>query len=352
MTTYLYVSLQDDDRIARFVIDPQNGALEPSGSTDVAGGPAPLAISPSRRTLYVGQREDQVMSAWSVDPATGELASMGSVPLAGEPCQIATDRAGRFLLSAYYQAGRCAVHALGAEGAVIDPAVESFETGSGAHCFQTDPSNRFSFLPHIATGSGGLPLLAEGRREGPNTIMQFHFDAKSGQLSANEPDRIDAPPGAGPRHFCFHPSRDLVYVSNEQASSVSVYALDPDAGTLSLLDTQSTLPADFEGRNSCAQIQISPSGRALYVGNRGHNSIASFALDEASGAIESTGWAEADAVPRAFHLDPSGRFLYAAGLETGTLVSYAVDTDSGRLTRLATYEVGAKPMWVLPVELG
>lgn len=352
MTTYLYVSLQDDDRIARFVIDPTSGALQPSGSTEVAGGPAPLTISPSRRTLYVGQREDHVMSAWRIDQATGDLASLGGVPLAGEPCQIATDRAGRFLLSAYYQAGRGAVHALDAEGLLIDSAVESFETGSGAHCFQTDPSNRFAFLPHIATGSGGLPLLAEGRREGPNTIRQFRFDAESGRLSANAPDRVDASPGDGPRHFCFHPSLDLVYVSNEQASSVSVYALDPNAGTLSLLDTRSTLPDDSTERNSCAQIQIAPSGRSLYVGNRGHNSIASFALDEASGSIESTGWAEADAVPRAFHLDPTGRFLFAAGLETGTLVSYTVDADSGSLSRLATYDVGPKPMWVLPVDLG
>ena len=112
MTTYLYVSLQDDDRIARFVIDPQNGALEPSGSTDVAGGPAPLAINPSRRTLYVGQREDQVMSAWSVDPATGEprgRVGAGRWPGSG----LARLHAGRGLEAVDVLGGLCLGQALG-----------------------------------------------------------------------------------------------------------------------------------------------------------------------------------------------------------------------------------------------
>jgi 6-phosphogluconolactonase len=143
----------------------------------------------------------------------------------------------------------------------------------------------------------------------------------------------------------------MVYVSNEQGSSVTAYAFDTERGTLRSVQTVPTLPDGFSGRNSCSQIQISPSGRFLYAPNRGHNSIASFAVGAATGELSPIGWVEAEPVPRAFSLDPRGRFLYAAGLETGNLAAYRIDDSAGTLTRFATYEVGARPMWVLTTAL-
>ena len=117
------------------------------------------------------------------------------------------------------------------------------------------------------------------------------------------------------------------------------------------MQTVPTLPADYDGRNSCSQIQITPSGRFLYAPNRGHNSVASFAIDETTGRLTATGRVATEPVPRAFGLDPSGSFLFVAGLESGRLASYRVDGESGVLTPLETYDVGETPMWVLATTL-
>ena len=132
---------------------------------------------------------------------------------------------------------------------------------------------------------------------------------------------------------------------------MTVYALSASTGTLAAGQSVTTLPEDFTGSNSCSQIQIHPQGKFLYTANRGHNSIASFAIDEVSGALTPIGWTVVDPVPRAFSLDPAGHFLYATGLETGNLTGFRVNQDSGALTRLQTYAAGALPMWVSITEL-
>jgi 6-phosphogluconolactonase len=150
----------------------------------------------------------------------------------------------------------------------------------------------------------------------------------------------------GPRHFCFHPHKDIVYFSNEQGCSVTAYALDTAAGTLSALQTVSTLPPGFDGDNTCAQIHMTPSGSMLFAPNRGHNSMACFAVDPDTGTLAPTARIATEPVPRAFGIDPSGNFLYAAGLESGRLAAYRIDADNGTLHHLGTYDVGSTPMWV------
>lgn len=334
MPQHLYVSLQGDDTILRFTMDPETGKLESRGEVTVAGGPAPLAIDPQHRFLYVGQRDDHLMSSFRIDQRTGDLSMIGTAPLEDQPCYISTDRRGKFLLSAYYQAGKAAVHPIDDGGAVVGPPVEWLDTDRGAHCFQTDPSNRFAFLPHIAGN-------------GPNAIFQYQFDEQTGHVTPNDPTRISPQQQDGPRHFCFHPDKDIVYFSNEQGCSVTTYALDTSRGSLTAMQTVSTLPEGYEGRNSCAQIQITPSGKFLYAPNRGHDSIACFAVDDATGRLTPRGHVPTEAVPRAFSIDPAGRFLFAAGLESGRLAAYRIDGDTGALTALDTYAVGARPMWVL-----
>jgi 6-phosphogluconolactonase len=146
----------------------------------------------------------------------------------------------------------------------------------GAHSIQTDPSNRFAFVPHIA-----------GR--GPNEIWQFRFDEQTGHLTPNSPPKVVPDQPVGPRHFCFHPSKDLLYCSNEQGCSVTAYRFNTSTGTLTALQTVSTLPDGYTGQNSCSQIQIGPSGKFLYAPNRGHNSIAGFAVDAATGLLTPIG---------------------------------------------------------------
>ena len=342
MAVHMYVSLQGDNRIVRFVMDPDTGGLEGRDAVEIDGGPAPLAIGPTGASLYVGRRDGLVLSSYAIDRKTGGLTPTGDVSLEGEPCYLSTDRTGRHVLSAYYQAGHCAVHPIDETGAVGGAATEWLETGSGAHCFMTDPSNRYAFLPHIANGSGGIARLPADRQEAVNAIHQYRFDAATGRLTPNDPPVVSQEAEIGPRHYRFHPSKDLVYVSNEQGGSVTVYALDSSRGTLTAKQTITTLPAGYSGHISCSQIQMHPQGSHLYVGNRGHNSIASFAIDEATGALTATGWTE---------VDPTGNFLYVTGLETGNMTGFRVDQQTGALTRLETHALGALPMWVLIADL-
>ena len=334
MQTQLYVSLQGGDCIRRFDMDPQTGRLDPLDPVTVPGGPAPMAVDPQGRFLHVGRRGVCEVSSFRISPQSGDLEFIGAVPLDAEPCYLAMDRQGRFLFSAYYQAGKAGVHATDAgTGAVALPPVEWLDTATGAHALQTDPSNRFAFVPHIA-----------GR--GPNTIFQYRFDAQTGRLTPNTPSRLSPPEPVGPRHFCFHPQKDVVYFSNEQGCSVTAYTLDPAAGTLEAFQTVSTLPEDFQGDNTCAQIHMTPSGGMLFAPNRGHNSMACFAVDSATGMLTPTARITTEPVPRAFGIDPGGEFLFAAGLQSGRLAAYRIDEENGTLRHLETYDVGSVPMWV------
>jgi 6-phosphogluconolactonase len=350
MPSVLYVSLQDENRIAMFAVAADGGGLTPRAGTPVAGGPSALAFAPDRRVLYVGHRDPPAISAFRIDRGDGALAPLGTVATSHAPTYLAPDRSGRHLLSAYYQGGFAAVHPLSVDGTLAAPESDRQATANGAHAIQTDPSNRFAFVPHIARLNDNV-LEPPRDNPGPNMILQFRFDAASGRLAANTPFRVEPAERLGPRHYCFHPTLPLAYFSNEQGSSVSCYRLDPAAGTLAAVETVSTLPDGFAGRNTCSQIHLTPAGRFLYVGNRGHNSIAGFAVD-AQGHLAAIGRVATEPVPSAFGLDPAGDFLYAAGSASGRLAAYRIDRQSGILTPLATYDAGRRPMAVLAIRLG
>ena len=340
MRFYMYVSVSGEDRIAIFEVDPETGRLDPRGDLAVPGKPYPLAVDPARRYLHAGRGDPKEISSFRIDGGTGQLSLIGTVALETDPCYLATDRTGRYLLSAYYSAGKAAVHAIGEDGAVVGPPIEWIDTAPGAHSAQTDPSNRFVYVPSIAGSSG------------PNLIFQFKFDEGTGRLTPNSPARFSPEAGAGPRHYCFHPNKDVVYFSNEQGGGVTAYNLDPSVGTLTAFQTVSTLPDGYAGENSCSQIQISPSGKFLYAPNRGHNSVACFSIDPASGLLTPIQRVPTEPVPRALSLDPEGSFLYVAGEESGRLASYRVDAATGMLDPLEVYDVGEAPMWVLIAGLG
>jgi 6-phosphogluconolactonase len=338
MPYYVYVSLQEDDKILISTMDAATGKLQPRDDVAVGGGPAPLAVNPERKVLYVGRRGNREVSSYRIDQATAGLSLMGTVSLDTDPCYLSTDRKGRFLLASYYEGAKVSVHPISEDGEASAPPAQLLDTARGAHSIQTDPSNTFAFVPHIAV-------------RGPNAIFQFRFDEITGRLTPNSPPRVTPEEELGPRHFCFHPNGGILYSSNEQGCSITAYRFDSSSGTLAAFQTISTLPEDFAGRNSCSQIQISASGKFLYAPNRGHNSIACFSVDPSTGRLTSIGQVLSEAVPRAFGLDPTGNFLFAAGLESGRLASYRINSDTGALTPLETYVVGKRPMWVMVIEL-
>jgi len=292
----LYVCLQDEDKIGAFTMDAETGQLTPQAEVPVVGGPSVLALSPDRHVLYVGHRTVPALSSFRINPATGGLTPQGTVASTHAPTFLAPDRTGRYLLSAYYQGGSAAVHPLGADGAVGAPPCDTLATAMGAHAIQTDPSNQFAFVPHIARFNDNvLEPLREST--GPNAIWQLKFDVQTGRLSPNTPLRVEPATRLGPRHYCFHPTLPVVYFSNEQGCSVTAYRLDPATGTLTAVQTLTTLPEGFTARNTCSQIHLTASGQFLYVGNRGHNSLAGFAVDAATGQLTALGHVATEAVP-------------------------------------------------------
>ena len=347
----LYVCLQDNDKIAAFAIDAETGQLTPQTEVPAAGGPSVMASSPDRRTLYIGHRTQPAISSFRIDQHTGGLTLLGTVSQEHAPTYLAPDRTGRYLLCAYYQGGGAAVHPIGEDGAVDAPSLGWLATATGAHAIATDPSNRFAFVPHIARLNDNV-LEPPKENLGPNMILQFRFDAQTGRLTANSPFRVEPTERLGPRHYCFHPTLDLVYFSNEQGCSVTAYSLDDATGTLSTVQTVTTLPDGYTARNTCSQIHLTASGKFLYVANRGHNSIAGFAVDAATGHLTSVGHVATESVPSAFSLDPAGSFVFAAGTASGRLASYRISGETGALTPLATQAVGQRPAAVLITRLG
>ena len=345
MPNALYVCLQDEDKIVAFGIDAETGQLTRQAEVPASDGPSVLAISLDRRTLYVGHRTRPAISSFRIDQDSGRLTLLATVPQEHAPTFLAPDRTGRYLLCAYYQGGGAAVHPLGAEGAVGTPSLGWLATATGAHAIATDRSNKFAFVPHIARLNDNV-LEPPKDNPGPNVIMQFRFDAQTGRLTPNSPFRVEQTERLGPRHYCFHPTQDVVYFSNEQGCSVTGYRLDRATGTLSAPQTVTTLPSGVTARNTCSQIHLTPSGRFLYVGNRGHNSIAGFAVDT-SGRLTAIGQTSTEPVPSAFSLDPAGRFLFAAGSASGRLASYWINRETGALTPLSTYVAGQRPQAVL-----
>ncbi len=351
MANHMYVSLQDDDKVLVFGMDAGTGKLTLKSEAPVAGAPSASAISPDRKTFYVGHRNSQEMSSYRINPDTGGLTQIGKVSLQAGPTYLAPDRTGRYMLSAYYQGAHVAVHSIGDDGSVNDPPIEWLETAPAAHCIMTDPSNKFVFVPHIARLNDSV-MLPPGDALGPNAIFQFKFDENTGRLTPNSPLKVAPEEFLGPRHYCHHPSLDVVYFTDEQGCSVTAYQLDTSNGTLSAIQTATTLPEGFSGRNTCSQIQITPSGKFLYVPNRGHNSIAGFSVDGSSGRLTAAGRVSTEAVPSAFSLDPEGGYIYAAGSETGQLAAYRVNAETGELTPMETYSAGKRPMGVLIANIG
>jgi len=193
----LYVCLQDDNKIAAFAMDPENGQLSSQAEVPLAGGPSVMALSPDQQKVYVGTRSEPAISTYQIDQGTGRLTLQGSASTKHAPTFLAPDRTGKYLLSAYYQGGSVAVHPIEADGSIGTQPIDQHETAVGAHAVSTDPSNRFAFAPHIARIQDNV-LEPPRDNPGPNVILQFRFDAKTGRLSPNSSFKMAEEAGRDP----------------------------------------------------------------------------------------------------------------------------------------------------------
>ena len=337
MTDVLYVAVAGDSpRLLCLSLGP-DGIAGTAGETVLPGSPADLALSPDGRFLYadVGVEGTHQALSFRVDASSGALESVGSPAHVGPcPCYISVDGTGRWLLAAYYSDGMVTVHSIGPDG-VVGEQVQLLGTAPCAHCIVTDAANRYAFTPHTCD---------------ENAIWQFRFDAATGELSPNDVPRASPGPGHGPRHLCFHPNGRFAFTNGEQGSSVTAWSYDAGAGCLAPLETLSTLPDGWNGDNTCSQIHMTPDGRYVYSCNRGHDSLAGFAIDADTGGLTALGQFATDGTPRPTAISPDGRWLFNPG-NTDVLTSYRIDQKTGILERAGQTQVGPVA-WLLAARLG
>jgi 6-phosphogluconolactonase len=315
-------------------MDTRSGKLRLASS--VNGGPNPsfLTLHPNGRVLYAVNEVDKyngkasgAVSAFAIASDTGALTRRNEQPSeGGGPCFVSVDRSGRVVLVANYDGGSVALLPIEADGSVAPASQVVKHTGKGpnadrqeaahAHCIVADPSNRFAFSADL----------------GADRVFVYRLDVEGKSLRHVEGGDGVMRPGAGPRHIAFHPTLPLVFVANELDSTVATLRFDAERGALTPLDVHSTVPAKWTGTNYPADIHIAPSGRALYVSNRGHNSLAVFSVSSSGAlALEQVVSTDGD-WPRNFTLDPTGRWVLVANQKSGSVVVFSRDQKSGRLT--------------------
>ena len=311
------------------------GELKHSATVKGVVNPSFLAIDGRRRYLYAvnevdefGGKKSGAISSFAIDRRSGDLKFLSQQPsLGAAPCHVSVSANDRFVLVANYNGGNVSVFPVQQTGELAPASDLQQHAGAGinperqegphAHCIILDRSNRYAFAADL----------------GLDKIMIYRFDAKAGKLTPHETPWANLKPGAGPRHFTFHPNGKYAYVINELDSTITAFTYDRARGTLQDVQTVNTLPAGFSGHNDCADIHVSPSGKYLYGSNRGHDSIAVFAIDEGTGKLSYVEHVSTQGkTPRNFTLDPTGAFLLAANQASDTVVTFRINPSTGKLT--------------------
>ncbi len=314
--------------IGTFRVDPETGRWTPLHLLEGLVNPSWLTLDRSGTHLYGVHGDGDTVSAFAVDMENGAPRLLNTVACGGRnPVHLIADATNRFLLVANFATGTIGVlprQADGSLGALVDcyqvPGVPGphrhQQKGMHPHQIVYDPAQTYLLVPD----------------KGGDKVSLLTFDAARSRLTPHQPASVSSRAGAAPRHMVFHPRQPLAFVVNELDSTLTRYAWDAAAGVLSPRQIVSLLPEDFTTDNTGAGIAISPCGQFLYASNRGHESIAIFAIDEAGGRLTSIGWEETRGLqPRFFTLSPDGRFLYAANEASDTIQCFATGQD-GLLT--------------------
>jgi 6-phosphogluconolactonase len=314
----------------------QNITLVPLGLAAEAANPTHFAIDFKRRLLFAvnevedfGGKPTGSVSAFAVDPASGRLTLLNQQPsLGARPCRALLDKDNRHLLVANCGAGSIAVLPIGTDGR-LGEATSTVQPGGA--CLALDPANR-----HVFTCNPSA-----------DRIMTYRFDRAKGALAPGVPAFTSVKAGAVPRQMVFRPDGRFAYVGNERNSTITVFAYDAATGALSELQTVSTLPEYFDGPNSAAEVGMHPTGKYLYVSNRGHNSVVLFTIDQAHGTltyIEEQGTGGKN--PAHFGIEPSAKHLAIANQDSDTVLASRIDAGNGRLKPSGVFASAPSPVFV------
>jgi 6-phosphogluconolactonase len=301
--------------------------------------PSFLAFDPEYRFLYAvnevsdfpgaepGPRGAGGVTAFRIDPATGALTKLNSqLSGGGAPCHLVVDATGRNVLVANYTGGSVSVLPINPDGSLQPVSCLMQHTGSSvdksrqeaphAHSVNLSADNRFAFVADL----------------GLDQILIYRFDPEQGQLTPHQPPFATVRPGGGPRHFTFHPNGKYAYTNNEMTLVQTAFRYDAERGTLEAIQDITTLPADADRRGaSTAETLAHPSGKFVYVSNRGHGTIAIFQVRD-DGSLRAAGHAPSGGkVPRNFGIDPTGRWLLSANQDNGVVLVQRIDQETGAL---------------------
>lgn len=336
-------------------LDTASGELSTPTLAAKSVNPSFVAIDPKHRFLFAVNETDHFngqaggsVTAFSLDASTGALEFPDQQPSGGTgPCHIVVDTTGNYVLVANYSSGSVAALPVETNGSIGPPTAVIQHHGSSvnpqrqagphAHCIAVDAANHRVFACDL----------------GLDKVMIYRLNETNGALTANENPWAKLKPGSGPRHIAFHPDGRHAYVINEMGSTLTAFTYNPVHGALREIQTVSTLPEDFHGVNTCAEVAVHPSGKFVYGSNRGDDSIAVFAANGQSGRLQ---FVERQStrgkVPRCFAIDPTGQYLIAANQDSDSIVVFRINARTGQLTWTGqTVEVG-KPVCVafVPME--
>ena len=320
--------------IYRSTLNADTGELSKPIVAAEIENPSFVVVHPSNKFLYAVSENAKFNGEPGGGVSAFKVAADGGLALlnqqnsgGGAPCHISTDPAGRCVLVANYSGGSTSCYPVGDDGKLGDAGGFIQHEGSGgdpkrqagphAHSANTDPAGKHVFVADL----------------GLDKVLIFDLAAAEGKITPSEPPFVKLPPATGPRHFSFHPSGKFAYTNLEMSLEVAALSHDAKTGALKIIDTQSTVKADTPRKgNSTAECLVHPSGKWVYISNRGPNSIAAFRINQDTGKLtpierEST----QGAVPRNFGIDPSGKFLIAANSNTNNVVVFRINQDTGEL---------------------
>jgi 6-phosphogluconolactonase len=330
--------------IYRSVLDLETGKLSDPVLAAEARNPSFIEIHPNGKFLYAVSEAGGAgsVSAYKIEADTGVLKLLNKQPSGGAgPCHVSIDHMGKNLLVANYGGGSASVIPIKADGRLGKPTGFVQHTGSSvnprrqkgphAHSINVSPDDRFVFVADL----------------GIDKIMIYKLDIEKGTLVANRPPFVQIKAGAGPRHFVFHPKGKYAYVINELDCTVTVFAYESASGVLKKIQTITTLPKDFDGANTCAEVRVHPSGKFLYGSNRGHDSIVVYRINLADGTLSYIEHETADIkTPRNFNIDPSGELCLVANQGKDSVIVFRINKKTGALEPTGHKVSVAKPVCV------
>lgn len=349
-----------------FRVDRATGSLTPAGVFELGTSPSCLAVNVAGTRLYsanetdrVGTSKEGTVSSYAINPQDGSLTALNTGPSGGAgPTYVSIHPTGRFLLVANYFGGSIAVLPIKDDGQ-LGPAtdVKVDEGTIGPTRAKNAPPGSFAFSGHDRTHAHMIEVDPTGRFVlhvdlGLDTIFVWAFDATTGKLTPARQHTVTLPPGDGPRHFHFHPNGRWFYSIQEEGSTVALFDYDGDTGTLTHRQTLPTLPPGYAGSNFCSELLVSQDGRFAYVGNRLHDSIGIFQIED-KGTLKYLGeeWTRGN-YPRSFSFDPTGAFLYCCNQRADHVTVFKVDRATGGLAFTGQYVPVGNPSHVVFVDMG